>query len=400
MSITLSKESLVFGYKASQTTLGKGAYGQVILITRMSDGAPLIAKISHLAEKIPTLTRKYAENVSLEGRILRHIQADYFIELTSGEHLEKASGIQAEQSVLIMRSLDPNGVGDFYRRYLDQKGVKKPFCAQNCAELLPAIRQLQTIVESKQIIHGDIKPENILPEGVIDFGFAQALDFRDNYALGIKKQPLFGTPWYRGPEMWLRVFQSGLAATYTANLTEVYDVWSLGATLFELITDRPLFPVRDEVFNASIVFYSLLKNSNFAVPHWMNRAVAARLKGEWTPDELVEQGWIDKEGYSLIQKFSLKNHNVSEYVELSLLEKERKLFVNECRALEQEYQKDRENPKYMELLQSLREKRAQNEAMARALGACVASMLMVDPILRPSMKEVHQQLTLIVHGEG
>jgi serine/threonine protein kinase len=400
MSVTPSREPLAFEYKTTPKTIGKGSYGIVVAITRMSDGAPLIAKISHLAEKIPTLTRKYAENVSLEGRILRHIQADYFVELTSGEHLDEDSGIQAEQSVIIMRSLDPSGRGDFYKRYLDRSRTSNVFRAENCAELLPAVRQLQTIVESKQIIHGDLKPENILPEGVIDFGFAHALDFRDSHALGISKQPLFGTPWYRGPEMWLRVFQSGLAATYTATLSEKYDVWSLGVSIFELITNRPLFPLRDEVVNAPVVYYSFLKTSHLDIPDWMNRAVVSRLKGDWTSGELLERGWIEENGYHLIEQFSLKTHSISQYVELSLLEKERKLFVNECRALEREYRKDKENPKYMELFQSLREKRAQNEAMARALGPCVASMLMVDPILRPSMKEVYQQLALIVHGEG
>jgi len=84
-------------------------------------------------------------------------------------------------------------------------------------------------------IHGDIKPENILVDHrahvtLIDLGLAQ----RIRMASEVGPQPFFGSPEYAAPELF----------TVRHAVTPASDAFSLGVTLFELLTgERPNWSV-------------------------------------------------------------------------------------------------------------------------------------------------------------
>jgi outer membrane protein assembly factor BamB/tRNA A-37 threonylcarbamoyl transferase component Bud32 len=83
------------------------------------------------------------------------------------------------------------------------------------------------------VIHRDIKPANLLldPEGVIwltDFGLAKRADEVTLTLAGV----LIGTPRYMSPEQ---------AASVKQPVDHRTDVYSLGATLYELSTGQPVF---------------------------------------------------------------------------------------------------------------------------------------------------------------
>jgi outer membrane protein assembly factor BamB/tRNA A-37 threonylcarbamoyl transferase component Bud32 len=83
------------------------------------------------------------------------------------------------------------------------------------------------------IIHRDIKPSNLLldPEGVLwltDFGLARRVDEVVLTATGV----LIGTPRYMSPEQ---------AAVVKQPVDHRTDIYSLGATLYELATGKPVF---------------------------------------------------------------------------------------------------------------------------------------------------------------
>lgn len=96
----------------------------------------------------------------------------------------------------------------------------------------------------KGIIHRDLKPSNILvafsdgkPQAkVIDFGIAKATrEPLTEHTLHSRLQRFIGTPGYMSPE------QVGQGETHVDTRTDIY---SLGALLYELLTDLPPLDVR------------------------------------------------------------------------------------------------------------------------------------------------------------
>jgi serine/threonine protein kinase len=86
------------------------------------------------------------------------------------------------------------------------------------------------------VIHRDIKPSNLIldPEGTVwltDFGLAKRADEVTLTAAGV----LMGTPRYMSPEQ---------AASAKQPIDHRTDIYSLGATLYELATGKPVFDAR------------------------------------------------------------------------------------------------------------------------------------------------------------
>ncbi len=97
--------------------------------------------------------------------------------------------------------------------------------ARQMAEALAALHE-------RGWIHGDVKPGNILisPAGqatLLDLGLARRTDELRDFV----RRPLWGAPAYLSPE----------AFTSAYGLDGRSDMYSLGATLFELLAGRPPF---------------------------------------------------------------------------------------------------------------------------------------------------------------
>jgi serine/threonine protein kinase/WD40 repeat protein len=100
------------------------------------------------------------------------------------------------------------------------------------------------------IVHRDIKPGNLLLDGrgrlwVTDFGLAQMQQSEAN--LTVTGQAL-GTPRYMSPEQALgtpRYMSPEQALAKRVPIDHRTDVYSLGATLYELLTLQPAFPSED-----------------------------------------------------------------------------------------------------------------------------------------------------------
>jgi eukaryotic-like serine/threonine-protein kinase len=101
---------------------------------------------------------------------------------------------------------------------------------------------------ARGLIHRDVKPKNIIlmPDGVAkltDLGLARAQD--DSEAAASEAGKAYGTPYYISPEQ----IRGDLDIDFRA------DIYSLGATMYHLVTGRPPF----EADSPSAVMHKHLK---------------------------------------------------------------------------------------------------------------------------------------------
>lgn len=113
--------------------------------------------------------------------------------------------------------------------------------ADNAARMIAEVADALDHAHDQGIIHRDIKPSNLLlsPDGrlvVTDFGLARVLEQPGMTISG----EFVGTPLYMSPEQ---------ISAGRAPLDHRTDIYSLGATLYELLTLEPPFPGarRDEI---------------------------------------------------------------------------------------------------------------------------------------------------------
>jgi serine/threonine protein kinase len=132
----------------------------------------------------------------------------------------------------------PEGLPYFVMDFVDGPSINK-FCTEHALSVRPRLALFQQVCAAVQylhnnhVIHGDLKPPNILVGNdgtvkLVDFGIASALsaaDGQENRAL-----PLM-TPGYASPEQM-----------QGKPLTPASDVYSLGVVLYELLTGSQPFP--------------------------------------------------------------------------------------------------------------------------------------------------------------
>lgn len=93
-------------------------------------------------------------------------------------------------------------------------------------------------LHSKEVVHRDLKPPNILVNRncdvrICDFGLARVLKAADEDTFGNTDYVV--TRWYRAPEVVL------LASEYT----QAIDVWAVGCILAEMLQRKAFFPGKD-----------------------------------------------------------------------------------------------------------------------------------------------------------
>jgi hypothetical protein len=195
--------------------LGQGGMG-IVWSARRDDGAPVVVKL---------LLPEHARNPVWRARFAREgLMASRVVH----ENVVRVYAVEVDGPLphLVMELVEGKDLAD----RLDEEGPLPPLEAARRAR---AVARGLAAAHALGVIHRDVKPGNVrvTPAGAVkllDFGLARGVEVEDG--LSVAGQVL-GTPHYMPPEQWgdHRVDARG-------------DVYSLGATLYHLVTGAPPFP--------------------------------------------------------------------------------------------------------------------------------------------------------------
>ena len=187
--------------------LGEGGMGKVYLAKDKRFGKQVVVKV-------PTME---AGDKDFKDRFMREIAS-----LATLEHLHIVTTVDWGEiegiPFLVLRYLSGGSLRD---RITDAEGYYKPMPLEGLNQWLPQIASALDFIHTKNWVHRDLKPDNILFDEagnpyLADFGIAKALE---GAPMGVKTTmgAFIGTPQYMAPEMHLgkgigpRADQFGLA---------------------------------------------------------------------------------------------------------------------------------------------------------------------------------------------
>jgi serine/threonine protein kinase len=147
----------------------------------------------------------------------------------------------------IVQAIDAGSAGKFYyfvMEYVEGQTVKqvlesgRVFDEKEAVEIVLQVAQALEHAHRRGLVHRDVKPANIIltREGIVklaDLGLARHT--HDRELDKIEKGLTIGTPFYIAPELIQLKTEPDIRA----------DIYSLGATLYHMVTGQPPFPYSD-----------------------------------------------------------------------------------------------------------------------------------------------------------
>lgn len=216
------KQSQIPGYQLIGK-LGKGAMATVYKARQLSLDRIVAVKV---------LPRKFSENPEFVDR--------FYKEGKAAARLSHNNIVQA-----IDVGVSPDGFHYFAMEFVEGQtlydimqpspvGEGRSFSEAEALDVMIQICDALDHAHKRGLIHRDVKPKNILltREGVAkltDLGLARAMD--DKQAAESEAGKAYGTPYYISPEQ----IRGDLDIDFRA------DIYSLGATMYHLVTGRPPF---------------------------------------------------------------------------------------------------------------------------------------------------------------
>ena len=178
--------------------------------------------------------------------------------LLAGDANEEAKGRFQREAQAVARLRHPaivaiHDVGEVQGRsyiamdYIDGAPLDRRLSGEKALTLEAAVAILSKVARAvhyaheQGVVHRDLKPANIMIDAndqplVLDFGLAKV---EGSKSLATREGSVIGTPNYMPPEQ--------VGASATASIDARSDVYSLGATLYHLITGKPPFEGPSEI---------------------------------------------------------------------------------------------------------------------------------------------------------
>ena len=173
--------------------LGEGGMGKVYLAKDKRFGEMVVVKIPTMEAGDKDLKDRFM----LEIKSSRKLQHAHIVPISDWGEIERIP-------FMVLRHL---GGGSLRDRITDAQGYYKPMPLEGLSQWLPQIASALDFIHTKNWVHRDLKPDNILFDEagnpyLADFGIAKALE---GAPMGVKTTmgAFIGTPQYMAPEMHL-----------------------------------------------------------------------------------------------------------------------------------------------------------------------------------------------------
>lgn len=199
------------------STLGKGTMGVVYKARQLSMDRTVAVKVLRAAlSKDPQYVERFVREAKLAAKL-------------SHNHIVQAIDVgQAFGNwYFVMENVEGTTLGDL----LDQKGQLEE---REALRIVLQITEALVHAQKRGLVHRDIKPRNIMltvdrVAKLADLGLARTTN--DKHAQANEMGRAIGTPYYISPEQ----------ARGETNIDTRADIYSLGATLYHMVTGRPPF---------------------------------------------------------------------------------------------------------------------------------------------------------------
>jgi tetratricopeptide (TPR) repeat protein len=192
--------------------IGRGAVGVVYRAIDTLSGQPVALKVIAISGVDAGEEARFRR----EGRVLAGLRHPGIVRLVDFGQLDEG------QPYVAMEWLEGEDIG--------QRQKRSPLAIASCLEVAAQVADALHAAHSAGIIHRDVKPSNVILIGsdptakLVDFGVAAASD-----AKLTRTGAIIGTPAYMAPEQ----------ARGDEEVDARADIYSLGATLFEMVAGRP-----------------------------------------------------------------------------------------------------------------------------------------------------------------
>jgi len=222
--------TVVRGRYRIERVLGIGGMAAVYLARHVEIGAPLALKVLHESlAAVPTATERFL----LEACAVSRIQNPHVVAVSDYGQLD--NGLP----YMVMEYLQGEDLDSLLEREGPLPWARVRVLALQICEALGAAHR-------EGVIHRDVKPQNCYRQNsrfgdfikVLDFGIAEVGEdaYRSGTGWKVNLGPLVGTPDYMAPELACR-----------REVDHRADIYSLGVTLFVLLTGRLPFESEDAV---------------------------------------------------------------------------------------------------------------------------------------------------------
>ena len=288
-----------------EKSLGKGAFGEVFLTTKKGTNKLFATK---------KMEKEFFENETTKKYLLNEI---YILKELNHPNIVQFADLKRTKNhfYIIMEYCNGGELFKALERHKEKTG--KPFSQEVVQNLMKQIISAFQYIHGKNILHRDIKLENILLNydneedrknenimkatvKIIDFGFAAKID-----KLGLKYTTL-GSPINMDP-LILSELQKRGKKTKKLGYDQKADIWSLGTICYEMSIGKNVFDA-DEIDD----LIQKVEKGEYTVPTSLSKELISFINGmlQYDPKKRLN---IEQ-----LSKHSFLNKNVKDFEKIDL----------------------------------------------------------------------------------